>query len=76
MGSNKFIIAKIKCWPVFKQDPRFFWKLIISPAGVTQWHTRITTGVVADTYEPSTNGGAGEVFVLARVQSPPHASTT
>ena len=22
MGSNKYIIAKIKCWPVFKQDPR------------------------------------------------------
>ena len=21
MVSNKFIIAKIKCWPVFKQDP-------------------------------------------------------
>ena len=21
MGSNKFIIAKIKCWPVFKQEP-------------------------------------------------------
>ena len=21
MGSNKYIIAKIKCWPVFKQDP-------------------------------------------------------
>ena len=22
MGSNKYIIMKIKCWPVFKQDPR------------------------------------------------------
>ena len=22
MGSNKYIITKIKCWPVFKQDPR------------------------------------------------------
>ena len=21
MGSNKYIITKIKCWPVFKQDP-------------------------------------------------------
>ena len=21
MVSNKFIITKIKCWPVFKQDP-------------------------------------------------------
>ena len=24
MGSNKFIITKIKCWPVFKQDPSKF----------------------------------------------------
>ena len=23
MVSNKFIIAKIKCWPVFKQDPKY-----------------------------------------------------
>ena len=23
MGSNKYIITKIKCWPVFKQDPHF-----------------------------------------------------
>ena len=23
MGSNKYIIAKIKCSPVFKQDPRY-----------------------------------------------------
>ena len=22
MGSNKYIITKIKCWPVFKQDPQ------------------------------------------------------
>ena len=21
MGSNKYIITKIECWPVFKQDP-------------------------------------------------------
>ena len=21
MGSNKYMITKIKCWPVFKQDP-------------------------------------------------------
>ena len=21
MGSNKYIITKIKCWPAFKQDP-------------------------------------------------------
>ena len=21
MGGNKYIITKIKCWPVFKQDP-------------------------------------------------------
>ena len=21
MGSNKYIITKIKCWPVFKEDP-------------------------------------------------------
>ena len=21
MGSNKYIITKIKCWPSFKQDP-------------------------------------------------------
>ena len=21
MGSNKYIITNIKCWPVFKQDP-------------------------------------------------------
>ena len=21
IGSNKYIISKIKCWPVFKQDP-------------------------------------------------------
>ena len=21
MGSNKYLITKIKCWPVFKQDP-------------------------------------------------------
>ena len=21
MGSNKYTITKIKCWPVFKQDP-------------------------------------------------------
>ena len=21
MGSNRYIITKIKCWPVFKQDP-------------------------------------------------------
>ena len=24
MGSNKYIITKIKWWPVFKQDPYFF----------------------------------------------------
>ena len=24
MSSNKYIITKIKCWPVFKQDP-YFW---------------------------------------------------
>ena len=23
MGSNKYIITKMKCWPVFKQDPFF-----------------------------------------------------
>ena len=23
MGSNKYIITKIECWPVFKQDPLF-----------------------------------------------------
>ena len=23
MVNNKFIITKIKCWPVFKQDPKF-----------------------------------------------------
>ena len=23
MGRNKYIITKIKCWPVFKQDPSF-----------------------------------------------------
>ena len=23
MGSNKYIITKIMCWPVFKQDPTF-----------------------------------------------------
>ena len=22
MGSNKYIITKLKCWPVFKQDPK------------------------------------------------------
>ena len=22
MGSNKYIITKNKCWPVFKQDPQ------------------------------------------------------
>ena len=22
IGSNKYIIAKTKCWPVFKQDPK------------------------------------------------------
>ena len=22
MGSNKYMITKIKCWPVFKQDPK------------------------------------------------------
>ena len=21
IGSNKYIITKVKCWPVFKQDP-------------------------------------------------------
>ena len=24
IGSNKYIITKIKCWPVFKQDPFFY----------------------------------------------------
>ena len=31
MGSNKYIITKIKCWPVFKQDPRAGLKRGLNP---------------------------------------------
>ena len=27
MGSNKYMITNIKCWPVFKQDPQFGQKI-------------------------------------------------
>ena len=34
MGNNKYIITKIKCWPVFKQDPKgtflLFFQLFVS----------------------------------------------
>ena len=29
MGSNKYIITKINCWPIFKQDPcRVIWYIV------------------------------------------------
>ena len=38
MGSNKYIITKIKCWPVFKQDPKTAFRccLWFQFAGVTK----------------------------------------
>ena len=54
MGSNKYIIRKIKCWPVFKQDPRLAVK------------THVTS---IPSFCTSTDGGPGEDVARSELSS-------
>ena len=48
MGNNKYIITKIKCWPVFKQDPnsvRFTLEFILLRAR-KRWFASVRDGQV------------------------------